>query len=51
MKYSNRLSIPYVCILGEDEEKENKVTLKNMESGEQELISIDEMISQIKESN
>ena len=51
MKYANRLSIPYVCILGEDEEKQNKVTLKDMESGEQELISVDEMIKKIKESN
>lgn len=48
MKYANRLAIPYVCILGEDEEKEEKVTLKNMETGDQEIISIDEMINKLK---
>ena len=45
MKYANRLGIPYVCILGDDEEKENKVTLKNMETGEQDIIIIKEMIN------
>ncbi len=48
LKYANRLGIPYVCILGEDEEKEDKVTIKNMETGEQKLVSVDELIKEIK---
>lgn len=48
LKYANRLGILYVCLLGEDEEKENKVTLKNMETGEQKLIDINEVIKEIK---
>ena len=48
LKYANRLGIPYVCIVGEDEEKQNKVTIKNMETGEQKTISLEEIISEIK---
>ena len=35
-------------IIGEDEEKEGKVTLKNMETGEQNKVIIEEMINIIK---
>lgn len=48
LKYANRQGIPYICIIGEDEEKEGKVTLKNMETGEQELVNFEEMINIIK---
>ena len=48
LKYANRLWIPYVCLIGEDEEKEEKVTLKNMETGEQNKVSIEEMINILK---
>jgi len=39
MREANRLAATYVIILGEDEIKNNYVTLKNMESGEQRQIS------------
>lgn len=48
LKYANRLGIPYVCILGEDEEKEEKATLKNMETGEQQTLSINDLIAKLK---
>ena len=48
LKYANRLGIPYVCIVGEDEEKQNKVTIKNMETGGQKTIYLEEIISEIK---
>ncbi len=48
LKYANRLGIPYVCIVGEDEEKQNKVTIKNMETGEQKTISLEKIINEIK---
>ena len=48
LKYANRLGIPYVCLIGEDEEKEETVTLKNMETGEQNKVSIEEMINILK---
>ena len=43
-KYASRLNIPYVIVIGEDEIKENKISLKNMENGEQVSISIEETI-------
>ena len=43
-KYACRLNIPYVIVIGEDEIKENKISLKNMENGEQVSISIEEAI-------
>ena len=43
-KYASRLKIPYVIVIGEDEIKEEKVSLKNMENGEQISISIEEVI-------
>ena len=48
LKYANRLGIPYVCILGDDEEKEEKATLKNMETGEQQTLSINDLITKLK---
>lgn len=48
LKYANRLGIPYVCILGEDEEKEEQATLKNMETGEQQTLSINDLITKLK---
>ena len=48
MNYANRIKVPYVIIIGEDEEKENKVTLKNMTTGEQTKTSIEEVIEILK---
>ena len=47
-QYANRLNIPYVIVIGEDEIKENKVSLKNMESGEQKILDIEDAIKEIK---
>ncbi len=38
MKYADQIKVPYVCVLGETEIAEGKVTLKNMKSGEQETV-------------
>ena len=50
-KYANSLDLPYVIVLGEDEIKNNTVTLKNMKKGDQCEISIEEAINIIKGSN
>lgn len=42
--YANRLGIPYVIIIGEDEINNNVVSLKNMESGEQQVVSVERAI-------
>lgn len=46
-KYADKLQIPYVIVIGEDEIANNVVTLKNMQTGEQETISIEEAINEI----
>ena len=38
LKYASQINVPFACILGESEIAENKVTLKNMASGEQRTI-------------
>ena len=43
MNYANKQNVPYVVIIGEDEVAQNKVTVKNMITGEQELKNIDEI--------
>ena len=49
MKYANRLQVPYIVILGEEERNQGKCTLKNMVTGEQELVSKEEVVKRIKE--
>ena len=46
MNYANSNNINYVALAGENEIAEGKVTLKNMVSGEQQLVSVDETDSQ-----
>ena len=47
-KYADRLAIPYVIVIGEDEIANDTVTLKNMQTGEQETLKIEEVIKKIK---
>ena len=48
MSYANAKNIPFVVLAGENEIEQGKITLKNMESGEQQLVSADELIAAIK---
>ncbi len=41
-KYADKLEIPYVIVMGEDEIKSNEITLKNMITGNEEKIPMDE---------
>lgn len=47
MNTANRENIKYVVIIGEDELKCNSVSLKNMITGEQEIVKIDELVNKI----
>jgi histidyl-tRNA synthetase len=47
-KYAGQINVPFVCVLGESELAENKVTLKNMETGEQETIEREEASKRVK---
>lgn len=44
MKYADNNNIPYVALAGENEIKENKFNLKNMLTGNQQLLTADEII-------
>ena len=47
MNYANAKQIAFVALAGENEMAEGKITLKNMETGEQQLVTIDEAITSI----
>lgn len=47
MAYANAKQIPFVALAGENEIAENKLTLKNMITGEQKLVSEEELIAAI----
>lgn len=49
MNNANREKIDKVIIIGEDELKNNSVTLKDMVTGNQELVKIEDIVSKIKE--
>ena len=48
MSYANAKMVPFVAIVGENEMKEGKVMLKNMTSGEQSLVTPEELVAAIK---
>ncbi|UKK68698.1 histidine--tRNA ligase [Prevotella communis] len=47
MSYANAKQIPFVVLAGDNEMAEGKVTLKNMETGEQTLVSPEELIAKL----
>ncbi|NBC82131.1 MAG: histidine--tRNA ligase [Bacteroidetes bacterium] len=49
MNYADQKNIPFVAIVGTNEMEQQKITLKNMNSGEQELLSIEEFMSKISQ--
>lgn len=49
ISYADKIAVPYVVILGEDEIAEHKVTLKQMESGEQEKLSVEQLLQVVSE--
>lgn len=48
MGYANDKQIPFVAIVGENEMNEGKLTLKNMTTGEQSLVTPDELLAVVK---
>ena len=48
MGYADAKQIPFVAIVGGDEMAQNKVMLKNMSSGEQQLVTLEELIVPLK---
>jgi histidyl-tRNA synthetase len=48
MSYANAKQIPFVALAGENEMAAGKLTLKNMLTGDQQLVSAEELISAVK---
>jgi histidyl-tRNA synthetase len=48
MSYANAGAVPYVALVGENEMQQGVVSLKDMNSGEQMQLTIDEVIAKIK---
>ena len=51
MSYANAKHIPFVVLAGENEMNAGKITLKNMETGDQSLLSTKELIERLKIKN
>ena len=47
MQYANAKQIPFVALVGENEMNEGKVTLKNMETGEQQMLTHEELLKSL----
>ncbi len=48
LKYANKKGIAYIAILGESEIQQGKVSLKNMKSGQQELLGVADLIKKLR---
>jgi len=48
IKYADTLGIPYLAIIGTDEAKNNQITLKNLKTTEQKLVTFEELINILK---
>lgn len=48
MSYANAHNVPFVALVGETEMAEGRITLKNMTTGEQQSLTIEEAIKAIK---
>lgn len=48
MKYANDKKIPFVALVGENEMEKQAVTLKNMQTGEQDLVPLKELLSNLR---
>lgn len=48
MRYAHRAGIRYVVIAGPDELAQNKVALKDLQTGTQTLLSLDEVVTTVR---
>ncbi len=46
--YANRMNIPFVAVIGSEEMNENCVTLKNMTTGEQQKMSVKDLLDGLR---
>ncbi len=48
MEYANKIGVPFLIIIGEEEAKSGMFACKNMTSGEQKTLKLDELIETLK---
>ena len=48
MNYADKINVEKIAIIGSKDLDEGKITIKDMVSGEQELIDVDEIIDYLK---
>jgi histidyl-tRNA synthetase len=48
MKYADARGVPFVVLIGEEEMASGKLSLKNMQSGDQEKVSVDELMDRFR---
>ena len=48
LSYANKRNVRYIAIIGEDELKSNKITLKNMSNGDQHKVNFNDLINFFK---
>ena len=48
MNYANAKHVPFVALAGESEMAEGKVTLKDMETGEQHLLTVEKVVAKLR---
>lgn len=49
MNYADKIKVPKIIIIGKNDLDEGKVTIKDMESGSQDLVDIGSIVSYLKE--
>ncbi len=48
MSYADSKKIPYVALIGSEEMKKNEITIKNMSTGEQSVLTLNELLQILK---
>ncbi len=48
MNHANKIKVKQVAIIGAKDLENNQITIKNMESGNQELVDLDNIVEYIK---
>ena len=48
LDYANKKMIPYAIVIGSEETKNGFLTLKNMETGDQEKLTVQQIIQKLK---
>ena len=48
MKAANKSNAPFTLILGEEELENNSIVLKNMETGEQQVLGLDDLLNNLQ---